>query len=145
MTTSVPRRRLPPIISPTKTSFTAEACAGLRTNVSRHRWSRFCDLAIMTSSYVAESAVGLSDADVISLALRERRLLLTEDKDFGDLVFRPERTVPGVVLMRIGPENLELKTVRLAAAIERYGEELFGHYVVIEEGRFRSRRLWSAT
>jgi predicted nuclease of predicted toxin-antitoxin system len=94
--------------------------------------------------YVAESAVGLSDADVISLALRERRLLLTEDKDFGDLVFRRERTVPGVVLMRIGPEKLELKTVRLAAAIERYGEELFGHYVVIEEGRFRSRRLWNA-
>jgi predicted nuclease of predicted toxin-antitoxin system len=95
--------------------------------------------------YAAESAVGFSDADVIALALHEKRLLLTEDKDFGDLVFRRERAIPGVVLMRIGPENLVLKTVRLAAAIERYGEELFGHYVVIEEGRFRSRRLWSVT
>jgi len=55
--------------------------------------------------YAAESAAGFSDADVIALALREKRLLLTEDKDFGDLVFRRERTVPGVVLMRIGPEN----------------------------------------
>jgi predicted nuclease of predicted toxin-antitoxin system len=44
--------------------------------------------------YVAESAAGLSDPDVISLALREKRLLLTEDKDFGDLVFRRERAVP---------------------------------------------------
>jgi predicted nuclease of predicted toxin-antitoxin system len=93
--------------------------------------------------YVAEAAVGLSDADVIALALREKRLLLTEDKDFGDLVFRRERTVPGVALMRIGSETPTLKTTCLAAAIERYAEGLFGRYTVIEEGRFRSRRLWN--
>jgi predicted nuclease of predicted toxin-antitoxin system len=92
--------------------------------------------------YVAESASGLSDSDVIALALREKRLLLTEDKDFGDLVFRRERTVSGLVLMRITPQNSALKTRRLAAAIERYDETLFGRYTVIEEGRFRSRRMW---
>jgi hypothetical protein len=75
--------------------------------------------------------------------VREKRLLLTEDKDFGELVFRRERAVPGVVLMRINPENPALKAVRLAAAIERYGDGLFGRYTVIEGGRFRSRRLWS--
>jgi predicted nuclease of predicted toxin-antitoxin system len=95
--------------------------------------------------YVAEAAAGLSDADVVELGLREQRLLLTEDKDFGDLVFRRERAVPGVVLLRIGPENPALKATRLAAAIERYGDGLFGRYMVIEEGRFRSRRLWSVT
>jgi hypothetical protein len=47
--------------------------------------------------------------------------------------------------MRIGPEKAARKTMRLAAAIERFGEELFGHYAVIEEGRFRVRRSWSAT
>ena len=93
--------------------------------------------------YVGETASGLSDADVIALALRERRLLLTEDKDFGDLVFRRERTVPGVVLMRIGSEAPTLKSTFLAAAIERYGEGLLGRYTVIEQGRFRSRRLRS--
>jgi predicted nuclease of predicted toxin-antitoxin system len=93
--------------------------------------------------YVAEAAAGFSDVDVIALALREKRLLLTEDKDFGDLVFRRERAVPGVVLIRIGSENPALKTMRLAAAIERYGEGLLGRYMVIEEARFRSRRLWS--
>jgi hypothetical protein len=44
--------------------------------------------------------------------------------------------------MRIVSENPALKAMRLAAAIERYGEGIFGRYVVIEEGRFRSRRLW---
>jgi predicted nuclease of predicted toxin-antitoxin system len=93
--------------------------------------------------YIAEVAAGLSDTDVIALASREMRLLLTEDKDFGDLVFRRERAVPGVVLLRIGSEAPALKAIRLAAAIERYGDGLFGRYTVIEGGRFRSRRLWS--
>ena len=93
--------------------------------------------------YVAESAAGLSDADVIALASRERRLLLTEDKDFGDLFFRRGHPVPGIVLIRAGLDNSRFQIVRLAAAIEQYGERLIGHYVVIEEGRFRSRPLWS--
>lgn len=93
--------------------------------------------------FVAEAAAGYSDADVVALALTEKRLLLTEDKDFGDLVFRRERAVPGVVLLRIGLESSELKATRLAAAIARYGGGLFGRYTVIEETRFRSRRLWT--
>jgi predicted nuclease of predicted toxin-antitoxin system len=90
------------------------------------------------------SSVRFRDADVIALALREKRLLLTEDKDFGDLVFRREHAVPGIVLMRVVTETPVLRTTRLASAIERYGEGLFGRYTVIEEGRFRSRHLWSA-
>jgi hypothetical protein len=45
--------------------------------------------------------------------------------------------------MRLDADNFRLKATRLAAAIDRYGEGLFGRYMVIEEGRFRSRRVWS--
>ena len=93
--------------------------------------------------YIAETAAGFSDADVITLAAQEARLLLTEDKDFGDLIFRRGRPVPGIVLMRVGSENAKLQTLRLAAAISQYGERLFGQYVVVEEARFRARPLWS--
>jgi hypothetical protein len=62
---------------------------------------------------------------------------------FGDLVFRRERSIPGVVLIRIASETAVLKTTRLLSAIERYGEALFVRYTVVEEGRFRSRHLWS--
>jgi predicted nuclease of predicted toxin-antitoxin system len=41
--------------------------------------------------YVAECAAGLTDTDVVELARLEGRLLLTEDKDFGDLRARPRR------------------------------------------------------
>jgi predicted nuclease of predicted toxin-antitoxin system len=92
--------------------------------------------------YTAETASGSNDARVLEIALRESRLLLTEDKDFGELVFRSsKKAVPGVVLLRIPPERNSLKWDRLRAAVTRFGKGLFGRYVVIEETRFRSRPL----
>jgi hypothetical protein len=52
--------------------------------------------------YMAEVAPRDSDADVTARAQAEQRLLLTEDKDFGDLVFRGGRSVPGVVYRKAG-------------------------------------------
>jgi len=91
--------------------------------------------------YMSEVAPRTPDADVLLRADRENRLLLTEDKDFGDLVFRRARPVPGVVLLRIEPLLRLCKGQRLRAAIDRFGDSLFGRYTVIEDARFRSRRL----
>ena len=95
-------------------------------------------------SYTAEISSGATDADVLRQALAETRLLLTEDKGFGELVFRLKSPVPGVVLLRLDPEKHLLKWNRLDVAIARFGEKLFGRYLVIEEARFRSRPLLRA-
>lgn len=91
--------------------------------------------------YVAEFAASLGDVEVMALASREGRLLLTADKDFGELVFRRGQAVPGLVLLRIDPENGPLMHIRILEAVERFGKGLFGRYVVIDEVRFRSRLL----
>jgi predicted nuclease of predicted toxin-antitoxin system len=91
--------------------------------------------------YMAEVAPRTADTDVMNRADLESRLLLTEDKDFGDLVFRKARPVPGIVLLRIEPSRRVHKARRLLAAIDRFGEALFGRYTVIEDARFRSRPL----
>jgi predicted nuclease of predicted toxin-antitoxin system len=93
--------------------------------------------------YVAEISPAVADTDAIAHSYRDNRLLLTEDKDFGELVFRWKRLVPGLILLRTSPENNSLKWKRLNAAIERFGMQLFGRYTVIEEARFRSRLLRS--
>jgi predicted nuclease of predicted toxin-antitoxin system len=92
-------------------------------------------------TYVIEVAPSLTDAEVVSLAQSEERLLLTDDKDFGDLIFRQIRDIPGVVLLRLDPARRWLQWSRVELAIERYGEKLYGRYTVIEEARFRSRPL----
>lgn len=91
--------------------------------------------------YLAEIAPAGSDAEVMARAQEEGRILLTEDKDFGDLVFRRGHSVPAIVLLRIDPAMRERKRVRLDAAVSRFGEHLFGRYTIVEEGRFRSRPL----
>jgi predicted nuclease of predicted toxin-antitoxin system len=91
--------------------------------------------------YMAEIAPTATDFAVIERAQAEARLLLTEDKDFGELVVRRDRSVPGLVLLRIDPAMRALKQKRLAAVTDRFGDALFGRYTIVEPGRFRSRRL----
>lgn len=95
-------------------------------------------------AYVAEVAPRAIDPDVIERSRAEDRLLLTEDRDFGDLVFRTKQKVPGLVLIRIDPRARALSSARLAAAIRSFGDRLLGRYTVVEESRFRSRPLPSA-
>jgi predicted nuclease of predicted toxin-antitoxin system len=91
---------------------------------------------------VRETAAGLTDARVLELASEEGRILLTEDKDFGELAFRlRHRAVAGIVLLRIDPAARQQKGARMIAAIDRFGEELSGRYSVVHENRFRTRPL----
>jgi predicted nuclease of predicted toxin-antitoxin system len=92
-------------------------------------------------TYMAELAPSTPDADVIALAHREGRVLLTEDKDFGELVFRWNRPVPGLVLLRIALNKNELEWTRLKTAIEMFGDRIHGRYFVVGEAQFRSRPL----
>jgi predicted nuclease of predicted toxin-antitoxin system len=91
--------------------------------------------------YVAERTSGMTDAEAIAQAHAEQRILLTEDKDFGELVVRWRRPIPGLVLLRIDSERRGLKWSRIDAAIQKIGEGLLGHYTVIDEVRFRVRSL----
>ena len=54
-----------------------------------------------TVLYTAEAAAGLTDSEVLELANRQDALLLTADKDFGELVFRLGQVHTGVVLLRL--------------------------------------------
>ena len=51
-----------------------------------------------TVGYVAEFDPGTSDQDVLSLANREGAVLLTADKDFGEMVYRQHLVHPGVIV-----------------------------------------------
>jgi hypothetical protein len=92
-------------------------------------------------AYVTNIAPRASGLGVMQLAEYEARLPLTGEKDFGGLVFRQARPVPGVVLIRIDPTHRARKAERLMAAIDRFGAGLLGRYTVIEGARFRSRPL----
>jgi predicted nuclease of predicted toxin-antitoxin system len=92
--------------------------------------------------YVAEFAPATDDVVILQRSVGERRLLLTEDKDFGDLVFgATERPSFGVVMLRIRDERAAMRWPRLSETIERFGEKLFGAFTVVGEARIRTRKI----
>ena len=59
--------------------------------------------------YVLESKRGATDEDVLALAFDDRRIIITEDKGFGELVYRLKKPAHGIILIRIGVEKRNVK------------------------------------
>lgn len=93
--------------------------------------------------YVAEMDPGISDELVLDLANRHEALLVTADKDFGELVFRQKRFAPGVLLIRLAGLSPARKASLVALALEEHQTELTQAFAVIEPGYVRIRRQHS--
>lgn len=93
--------------------------------------------------YVIEMEPSISDDEVIERANQEAALLLTADKDFGELVFRQGRVVYGVVLIRLAGLFPEHKAEVVAIAVQEHADELAQNFTVITPGAVRIRRRLS--
>lgn len=90
---------------------------------------------------VAENASQTVDTDVLAQARSEDRVVITEDKDFGRLVFADGHESSGVILLRYPADQRASLARDLVALCERLGEGLKGCFVVLEPGRTRVSRL----
>jgi len=89
--------------------------------------------------YVAEMEPGISDDEVLNLANQEMAILLTADKDFGELVFRQRRISAGVILLRLAGLSQESKREAVASVIREHADELQQAFAVITPGVVRIR------
>lgn len=89
--------------------------------------------------YVAEMKPGISDDAVLDVANREESLLLTADKDFGELVYRQRRLMPGVILIRLAGLSPTEKAGVVASVIDEHGAELPQAFTVIAPKSVRIR------
>ena len=95
----------------------------------------------MTVLYVIERKPGATDDEVLLDAYNEGRILVTEDKDFGDLVYRLKKPARGIILIRIDVKERHMKWDRLKDLIENYEDRLPGYFVVLDTEKFRFRPL----
>lgn len=93
--------------------------------------------------YVLEIQTSISDDAVIQLANKENALLITADKDFGELVFRQGRITNGVVLIRLSGLPAEHKADIVTNTIRNLSNELPGNFTVITPGVTRIRKQHS--
>jgi predicted nuclease of predicted toxin-antitoxin system len=90
---------------------------------------------------IAEECPGISDEEVAALCADQQRILLTFDKDFGELIFR--RGLPagsGVVLFRITPNSPE-EAAHVVLALVESQPDLGGSFCVVTRDRIRVRPL----
>ena len=89
---------------------------------------------------VYSEARGIDDDDLIRKAFAEDRILITNDKDFGEKVYRERRPHKGVVLLRLEDEQTSGKIETIRRLLDSYPDRLTGAFAVVTETRVRFAR-----
>jgi len=88
---------------------------------------------------IAEISPSLRDEAVLELAVAEKRLLITEDKDFGEWVFAHQHVMAGVLIIRYPSSTRSSMGAAVIDLIGGHAPELDGSFTVLEPGRARIR------
>jgi predicted nuclease of predicted toxin-antitoxin system len=83
---------------------------------------------------------GLSDLEVLSLARKEGRILLTQDSDYANLVIRGRHRHTGIVLFQIGNADLATWIARLETVLREHAHDLArGRFLVVTADTVQQR------
>lgn len=93
---------------------------------------------------VLEVSPGISDDVVLQKAVREGRILITTDKDFGDIVFRNRKLHCGIILLRLSDWQINRKIAAIEALLQKHSDALTGNFVVLTDQSIRivQMRYW---
>ena len=83
---------------------------------------------------------GITDSEVAELANREGRILVTFDKDFGTILFVEGLKLPGLILLRFPPRNVEYIYKNLKVVLSKE-IDLQGKIVSVHEDKTRIARM----
>jgi len=86
---------------------------------------------------VSEITPRAEDSDVIRLAVREKRILLTEDKDFGRLVYSHGQKTLGVIFLCFPTFSRKQISKDVIKLVKQQGEKLAGCFITVQPGRIR--------
>jgi predicted nuclease of predicted toxin-antitoxin system len=89
---------------------------------------------------VFEQQRGMDDDAVIQKAFDENRILITNDKDFGEKIFRERRPHRGIVLLRLDDERSSNKIAVVQRLVDNHADRLASQFVVVTETTVRFAR-----
>jgi predicted nuclease of predicted toxin-antitoxin system len=77
---------------------------------------------------VAQSNRGASDKQIVEMANVDGRVLITEDRDFGELVVRQRLGIAGVMLLELDRLTNSTEVDRVADVVSRHADKLLGNF-----------------
>jgi predicted nuclease of predicted toxin-antitoxin system len=86
---------------------------------------------------VFDEARGIEDDEVLQRAYDENWILITNDKDFGEKVYRERRPHRGIIFMRLEDERASNKIQVLRQLLESYADRFEDQFVVVSETQVR--------
>lgn len=98
------------------------------------RWLRDQQYEVFS---VYEEARGIDDDEIIKKAYEEDWILITNDKDFGEKIYRERHPHRGVVLLRLENDRAGNKVEMIRQLLQGYAHQLADRYVVVTETRVR--------
>lgn len=90
---------------------------------------------------IAESFFSVADPQVLQIVVDRNSILLTEDKDFGELVHRLRMSHCGILLVRLLKISSQEKSRRVCEVIEKQGIELINSFSVLSNEQLRIRPI----
>jgi predicted nuclease of predicted toxin-antitoxin system len=99
------------------------------------------ELAHDVTAIALDYTRSIRDQEVLRIALAETRILITNDKDFGELIYKQQLQHAGVIFFRLRDEDIPFKIARLEAVLAHHLEDLAAQaYIVVTDKRIRVRR-----
>ncbi|NOT60567.1 MAG: DUF5615 family PIN-like protein [Acidobacteria bacterium] len=89
---------------------------------------------------VFDEARGADDHTLLAKAFAEDWILITNDKDFGEMVYRERHPHHGIIFLRLTDDRAHNKIEVLRQLLENYADKLPDHFVVATETRVRFAR-----
>ena len=83
----------------------------------------------------------MTDSDILSIAKNEERMVITMDKDFGELVYHSRKVHKGVLLLRLEDANGDEKVEVMRFIMESFADQLEGRFCVFKNGQLRIREI----
>lgn len=90
--------------------------------------------------YVPDVMPQANDSTILNMAAREGRIVVTNDKDFGELTFKSGIANAGIILLRLDDESAGNRVRMMALLMEKHADLLSGAFTVVTEKAIRIRR-----
>jgi predicted nuclease of predicted toxin-antitoxin system len=91
---------------------------------------------------VREFMRGATDSEIIEHAFKNELIIITSDKDFGELTFRLKRPNCGIILTRFPDTNNTDKAKLLLSALKKLNQEAKNKFIVIDKLKIRIRKIF---
>lgn len=95
-----------------------------------------------TALRIREINPGIPDYEVLALAVSEEAILITSDRDYGELIFKEKQPHTGVIYLRLEDESSDNKIRALKLVFSKY-KDIKGQFIRVKEkdGKFRVKLI----